>query len=132
MSFVLFRTPSRVVAKWGSGGVCPNEASPSGSITATMARWTDNLLILLHNCHVYCNLAIGWLTVHGRLLTDGIDAVLRPVLRRVSTEWPAGGVRLGTAARTSSIMAYVVWRVLMKQYSKVRLGIQKNPSVDDE
>ncbi|XP_049542847.1 uncharacterized protein LOC125955747 [Anopheles darlingi] len=29
-------------------------------------------------------------------------------------------------------MAYVVWRVLMKQYSKVRLGIQKNPAVDDE
>ncbi|XP_052895874.1 uncharacterized protein LOC128303061 [Anopheles moucheti] len=29
-------------------------------------------------------------------------------------------------------MAYVVWRVLLKQYSKVRLGIQRNPSVEDE
>uniref|UniRef100_A0A182J969 Uncharacterized protein n=1 Tax=Anopheles atroparvus TaxID=41427 RepID=A0A182J969_ANOAO len=29
-------------------------------------------------------------------------------------------------------MAYVVWRVLMKQYSKVRLGIQRSPSADDE
>lgn len=25
-------------------------------------------------------------------------------------------------------MAYVVWRVLMKKYSKVRLGLQKGPT----
>lgn len=26
-------------------------------------------------------------------------------------------------------MAYVVWRVFMKKYSKVRLGIQRNPNI---
>ncbi|XP_055536209.1 uncharacterized protein LOC129724944 isoform X2 [Wyeomyia smithii] len=29
-------------------------------------------------------------------------------------------------------MAYVVWRVLVKQYSKVRLGVQRNPPLDDD
>ncbi|XP_062544134.1 uncharacterized protein LOC134211362 isoform X2 [Armigeres subalbatus] len=29
-------------------------------------------------------------------------------------------------------MAYVVWRVLVKQYSKVRLGVQRNSGLDDD
>lgn len=29
-------------------------------------------------------------------------------------------------------MAYVVWRVLVKQYSKVRLGVQRNSALDED